>query len=82
MKKLYPDFKKTITGITIAKTLGIPQMRKHCPLFDKWAGKIETLCESIVKNGLRPAINKKSPSGANFLIPSCISTLVVHLNGL
>jgi len=43
LEKLSESFVKTITGITIAKTINIPKMRKHCPLFDEWVGKILNL---------------------------------------
>lgn len=36
-------FKKTVSGIDIAKAIGIPKMRKACPLFDAWLERIETL---------------------------------------
>jgi hypothetical protein len=43
LEKLSPRFKKTTTGIEIAKTIGIRKMREHCPLFDECVGKIESL---------------------------------------
>ncbi|MBF0133438.1 MAG: DUF4276 family protein [Magnetococcales bacterium] len=36
-------FKKTTTGIEIARTIGIPKMRSACPLFDAWICKLESL---------------------------------------
>jgi len=36
-------YKKTITGITIAKRIGIRRMRECCPLFNAWIDKIENL---------------------------------------
>jgi len=41
--KLSESFVKTTTGIAIAKAVNISQMRKHCPLFNKWVNKIENL---------------------------------------
>jgi hypothetical protein len=43
LEKLSPTFKKTTTGIAIAKTVGIRRMREHCPLFDEWVCKIENV---------------------------------------
>jgi hypothetical protein len=43
LEKLSSRFKKTTTGIEIAKTVGIPRMRECCPLFDAWVSKIESL---------------------------------------
>jgi len=36
-------YKKTTTGIAMAKRIGIRQMRECCPLFNAWVGKIENL---------------------------------------
>lgn len=36
-------FKKTSTGIAIARGIGIPKMRSACPLFDAWLAKLESL---------------------------------------
>jgi hypothetical protein len=44
LSKLSHDkYKKTITGITIAKKIGIKRMRERCPLFNTWIGKMESL---------------------------------------
>jgi len=43
LEKLYSNFKKTTTGITIAKAVNIQRMREHCPLFNEWVSKIENL---------------------------------------
>lgn len=45
LEGLYPRFKKTTTGISILKTIGLPGIRKECPLFDEWMGTLEKLCE-------------------------------------
>jgi hypothetical protein len=37
------DFRKTSTGIAIAKEIGLPRMRGECPLFDQWVKAIESL---------------------------------------
>ncbi len=36
------EFLKTVTGISIAKQIGIKKMRKECPLFNNWLKEIET----------------------------------------
>lgn len=36
-------FKKTVTGINIAQTIGIDKMRKACPIFNKWITELENL---------------------------------------
>jgi len=41
------SFRKTSTGIAIAKEIGLPKMRAACPLFDQWMCKIETLAKKI-----------------------------------
>jgi hypothetical protein len=41
-------FKKTSTGIAIAKTIGIQRMRESCPLFNDWIGKIEALSSATI----------------------------------
>ncbi|MBN2716175.1 MAG: DUF4276 family protein [Deltaproteobacteria bacterium] len=36
-------FKKTSTGIAIAKEIGITKMREACPLFNQWVNTLENL---------------------------------------
>jgi hypothetical protein len=36
-------YRKTTGGIAIARKIGIPRMRKRCPLFDAWISKMESL---------------------------------------
>lgn len=43
LEALSPRFKKTTTGISIAREIGIPKMRAACPLFDAWLAKLESL---------------------------------------
>lgn len=43
LKALSPTFKKTVTGIGIAKAVGIDAMRRACPLFDAWVTSLEGL---------------------------------------
>ncbi len=43
LKKLSERFKKTSTGIAIAKEIGIPKMRSACPLFNAWLTRLEHL---------------------------------------
>ena len=38
-------YKKSSTGIRIAKRIGIDKIREQCPLFDAWLKKIESLVE-------------------------------------
>ena len=37
------EFPKTTTGIAIARSIGIPQMREKCPLFNSWLERFESL---------------------------------------
>lgn len=43
LEELSDRFKKTSTGIAIAKEIGIPKIRSACPLFDGWLAKLESL---------------------------------------
>ena len=43
LANLSERFKKTSTGIAIAKAIGLPTMRRECPLFDAWLTRIENL---------------------------------------
>lgn len=43
LKALSNRFKKTTTGLAIAKEIGLPKMRAACPLFNEWLGQIESL---------------------------------------
>ena len=43
LNQLYNQYKKTITGITIAKDIGVEKMREKCPVFNQWLTKIEQL---------------------------------------
>ncbi len=43
LKALAPRFKKTSTGIAIAKKIGVDQIRAKCPIFDDWISRIESL---------------------------------------
>ncbi|MDR2728218.1 MAG: DUF4276 family protein [Chitinispirillales bacterium] len=47
LEKLSPKFGKTVTGITIAKEIGVSRMRERCPLFNKWISRIENLSPLI-----------------------------------
>jgi hypothetical protein len=40
-------FPKTTTGITIAKSIGIPKMRENCPLFHSWISELEAIVEGV-----------------------------------
>ncbi len=41
--RLSERFKKTTTGIAIAREVGIDKMRDACPLFDSWVRRLEKL---------------------------------------
>lgn len=43
IEQLYSRFKKTSTGIAIAKAIGIDRMRAQCPVFDGWLTHLESL---------------------------------------
>jgi len=43
LESLSPQFKKTTTGIAIAKEIGLPTIREKCPIFNEWFTKIERL---------------------------------------
>ena len=45
LEKLSTRFKKTSTGIKIAKTIGIEKIRTKCFLFNKWVSSIESLID-------------------------------------
>ena len=43
LEALSARFKKTSTGVAIAKKIGIPKMRSACPLFNAWLERLESL---------------------------------------
>lgn len=43
LEKLSEHFRKTGSGIVIAKEIGIDRMRESCPVFNAWLGKLEDL---------------------------------------
>lgn len=43
LEKLCSGYKKTVTGITAAKAIGIDKMRQQCPVFNAWVEKLEKL---------------------------------------
>ena len=43
LEDLNDRFKKTSTGIAIARAIGLSKMRAACPLFDEWMTKLESL---------------------------------------
>ena len=43
LNRLYSGYKKTVTGITIAKAIGIGKMREQCPVFNDWLIRLEGL---------------------------------------
>ena len=40
---LFSRYKKTTTGITIAREIGIEKMREKCPVFNDWLMRLENL---------------------------------------
>lgn len=50
LDELSDRFKKTSTGIAIAKAIGLPRMREACPLFNEWLTKLENLV-GVVEHG-------------------------------
>jgi len=46
LQKLSSRFKKTTTGITVAKNIGLIKIREACPVFNKWLTEIEQSIES------------------------------------
>ena len=47
LEKLYDRYKKTNTGINIARAIGIDKMREQSPLFDNWLIRIEKLRKNV-----------------------------------
>jgi hypothetical protein len=43
LEDLSNRFKKTTTGITIAKEIGLAKIRDKCPIFNEWLTRIENL---------------------------------------
>lgn len=43
LEKMASRYKKTVTGITAAKTMGIGVMREKCPHFNDWVSALEAL---------------------------------------
>jgi len=43
LENLYRRYKKTTTGIAVARAIGIDKMREQCPIFNGLLNKIEFL---------------------------------------
>jgi len=43
LESLSSRYKKTSTGIAIAKEIGLPRIREKCPIFNEWLTKIENI---------------------------------------
>jgi len=43
IEKLSSRFKKTTTGIAIARAIGLQKIRERCPLFNEWLSTIEKI---------------------------------------
>ena len=41
IEDLFPRYKKTSTGITVAKDIGIDRMRDKCKVFNNWINRLE-----------------------------------------
>jgi len=41
--KLASQFKKTSTGIAVARAIGLPRIRERCPIFNGWLTEIDAL---------------------------------------
>lgn len=52
LEKLYPGYKKAITGIDIAEDIGIPKMREKCKVFDRWLRRLEELKPLVKEDSL------------------------------
>ncbi len=39
--RLLPDYKKPVAGPLITQQIGLPTLRRECPHFSRWIGKIE-----------------------------------------
>lgn len=40
---LYPEYEKPLMGERAASAIGLPRIRRECPLFDAWLAKLENL---------------------------------------
>jgi hypothetical protein len=47
LEDLSARFKKTTTGIAVAKSIGLIKIREQCPVFNQWVTKIEELKGNI-----------------------------------
>ena len=45
IKNILPHYVKDVSGIIVAKSIGLEKMREKCPHFNEWLEKIETLIE-------------------------------------
>lgn len=45
LEALFKGFKKTVTGLDIARNMGIEPMRQACPIFNDWLKQLEKLAE-------------------------------------
>lgn len=41
LEDLSSRFKKASTGIAVVKAIGLPKIRKNCPIFNKWLTEVE-----------------------------------------
>lgn len=45
LKSLYQSYKKTLTGLVIAKEISIDKMKSACPVFAEWLARLEALTD-------------------------------------
>ena len=41
--KIWPDYDKPVAPMLVAKQIGLPTMRRECPLFGRWVARLEAL---------------------------------------
>ncbi len=41
--RIYPEYEKPTMGVLAALEIGLPKIRRECPLFSAWLAKLETL---------------------------------------
>lgn len=46
LHSLNSRYKKTVTGIALARAIGIPKMRSACPLFNAWLERLEKVTKA------------------------------------
>jgi hypothetical protein len=44
-RSMFPAYKKTLHGPTVAALIGLEQIRMECPHFDEWLTKLEKFAD-------------------------------------